>query len=84
MFCSDAVVTVLDTGSDQVFGIRRNYGPERLTRIIQNHGADKVLFASDSPWSNGQEEIAAIRSLPLEQEQIEMVLGKNAERLLRI
>ncbi len=60
------------------------YGLDRLTRIIRNHGAHKVLFATDSPWSNGKGEIAAIRSLPLEQEQIEMVLGKNAEGLLGI
>ena len=60
------------------------YGAERLTRVIRNHGADKVLFASDSPWSNGKEEIAAIRSLPLTQEQIDAVLGGNARRLLGI
>lgn len=59
------------------------YGAERLTRIIQNHGADRVLFASDSPWSNGKDEIAAIRALPLTPEEIEKVLGGNAERLLK-
>ena len=42
VFCSDAVVTVLDTGSDQVFGIRRNYGPEQLTALFN--------FSEQSRW----------------------------------
>ena len=61
VFCSDAVVTVLDTGSDQVFGIRRNYGPERLTalfnfsefsRWIYNPARGDRELRSGWPWAD--------------------------------
>ncbi len=60
------------------------YPPEQFLRIVQNHGADKILFGSDSPWSNAQKEIACIRSLPLTDEQKQAILGKNAGRILRL
>lgn len=58
------------------------YPQEQFLRIVQNHGADKILFGSDSPWSNAKNEIAHIRSLPLTEEQKNAILGKNAERVL--
>lgn len=39
------------------------YGKERFLRIVQKHGADKLLFASDSPWGNAAEEKAQLCSL---------------------
>ena len=46
------------------------------------HGAEKVLFGSDGPWTDPAAEIAWLRSLPLAEGVIEAVLGGNAERLL--
>jgi predicted TIM-barrel fold metal-dependent hydrolase len=57
---------------------------EQFLRIVKEHGADKILFASDSPWSNAKEEIEAIKALPLTGQEIKMILGLNAKRLLRI
>lgn len=60
------------------------YGCEQFMRIAEKHGTDKILFGTDSPWSKGNEEIKALNSLPLTQEQKEMIFCKNAERLLKI
>ncbi len=60
-----------------------NYYPhDRFLRIVEKHGADKILFGTDSPWSRGDEEINSLNSLPLTDEQKELILHKNAERIL--
>lgn len=55
---------------------------EQLLRIIKTHGADKILYGSDCPWDNPNNEIAMIKNLPLSDEEKEMIFYKNAERLL--
>jgi predicted TIM-barrel fold metal-dependent hydrolase len=60
------------------------YSKEQFLRIVEKHGADKILFASDSPWSNAKAEMECLKGLPLGQEEIEAMLGGNAMRLLRI
>lgn len=57
-------------------------GPARMTALIQAHGAEKVLFGTDSPWTDQAAEVAAIRDLPLTDEEKRTVLGENARRLL--
>jgi predicted TIM-barrel fold metal-dependent hydrolase len=58
------------------------YPKEQFLRIAKNHGADKILFGSDAPWSNAKTEIEHIRSLPLESHEIDAILGNNAKRIL--
>jgi len=60
------------------------YGKEQFLRIVRGHGADKILFGTDSPWSRADEELAALRSLPLTEEEKTAILGGNAKRLLEI
>lgn len=60
------------------------YPQDQFVRIVKNHGADKVLFASDSPWSNPKNEIALLRKTPLSDGEKERILGGNARRLLEI
>lgn len=60
------------------------FSREQFLRIVKGHGAQKILFASDSPWSNAKDEIDTIRSLPLTEREIEMILGINAQMLLNL
>ena len=54
-----------------------------MVRIIKNHGADKILFATDSPWNGQKEYIERFKRIKgLSDTEKEMVLGKNAERIL--
>ena len=50
--------------------------------MVQAFGADHILFGTDSPWRDAAAEMAWIRNLPLSEESKEMILGKNALRLL--
>src|SRR5574344_240023 len=54
----------------------------QFARIIKNHGAEKVLFATDSPWSGQKESVADIRALCLTDKEKNLVLCENACRLL--
>lgn len=54
-----------------------------LYRIIERHGEDKILFATDSPWSEATRDLKVIRSLGLSKSREEKILSKNALRLLR-
>lgn len=57
---------------------------ETFLRILKKHGADKILFGTDSPWSGQKESVEKIESLPLTQEEKERILWKNAKELLGI
>lgn len=56
--------------------------PVQLKRIIDNHGADKILFASDCPWHKSTDEIALIDSLGLTETQRRQIYYDNAAALL--
>ncbi len=62
---------------------RADLGTERMSAFIRAHGAARVLFATDSPWTEQQAEVAGIRALPLADEEKQAILGGNAERLLQ-
>ncbi len=51
-------------------------------QILQKHGADRILFATDSPWSGQKESLAYLRNLSLNQNELQQILGRNAEKLL--
>lgn len=60
------------------------FATEQFLRIVQNHGADRILFGSDSPWSNASRELEILNSLPLSAEEKRLITSENAKRLLKI
>ncbi len=58
--------------------------PEQMTRIIRKHGADRILFGSDSPWMDQGSSLRFLRSLDLTDKEKAAVLGENAAGLLKI
>lgn len=57
---------------------------DQFLRIARAHGVDKILFASDSPWSDTKAEIDRLNALPLSDTEKNLILGGNARRLLGI
>lgn len=55
---------------------------EQFLRIIKNHGADKILFATDSPWKGQKEFIKLLSDMPLKPEEKDLIFSGNACRLL--
>ncbi len=50
--------------------------------ILHRHDPARVLFATDTPWSDPAAEIAFVRSLGLSEEITDGILGGNAQRLV--
>lgn len=72
-------------GKDVYFDTAFSYGRmprEHCKRIIRSHGAERILFGSDMPWSGTDLELRFIDSLGLDKEEKAAVLGGNAGRLL--
>ncbi len=60
------------------------YPHDQFLRIVNEHGSDKILFGSDSPWSRADREIKTLNSLPLTPQQKDDILYRNAKRLLKL
>ncbi len=60
------------------------FPPPWAKEIIEKHGAKKILLGSDMPWSRTDYEINFIKSLDLPAEDMNLILGGNAQRLLEI
>ena len=57
---------------------------ETFTRMLRKHGEDKILFATDSPWSDIQEDVNIIKSYGLTKTLEDKIFRENARLLLGI
>ncbi len=55
---------------------------EMTRKIIERHGADNVLFATDSPWAPQSDYLEALKNLELGESNTKRILGGNAAKLL--
>lgn len=55
---------------------------EQFERIVKNHGADRVLFATDSPWGGQGETAEHLKKMDFTEEELERIFYKNALELL--
>ena len=58
--------------------------PEEAAQMIRAHGTEKMLFGTDYPMWDHEQELARFLALPLTEEERIAILGKNARRLLQI
>jgi len=56
---------------------------ERFCRIAGRIGTDRVLFGTDSPWTDQQQAIEGIRDCGLSPDDVTKILGSNAFDLLK-
>ena len=83
---SEDVLSLL-CGEDVYFDtayILRAIGEQRFKEILQKHGQDRILFASDSPWSSIEQDVAIIRSFALGKQAEDRIFYQNAQKLLGI
>lgn len=53
-------------------------------KIIEKHGADRVLFGTDTPWHTPAAELGMLATLELSNAEIENITFTNAAKLLEI
>lgn len=59
-------------------------GTEQFARIVKNHGSEKILFATDSPWECVSDTKKYIDEASLTDEEKANIFYKNAKKLLKI
>ena len=57
---------------------------DMFLKLCEKHGTDKILFATDSPWSDARREMEIIKSLPLAADAKEAIFSGNAKKLLNM
>ena len=57
---------------------------EQFLRMVRAFGAKRILFGSDSPWTDLAESLALIRESGLSPSEVQDILGNNAAGLLGI
>ena len=58
--------------------------PSLARDIIRAHGADRVLFGSDSPWEAPSETLAFLQGIGLDESELTLIKGENAKKILKI
>lgn len=74
-------------GKDIYFDTSFGYGviPKYYAQeIIDRHGADKILFGTDTPWHTAEMEMKLLNTLQISYGDFEKITHKNAEKLLGI
>ena len=56
---------------------------ERLYEILHLHDDGRILFGTDTPWSDPREEISFLKESGLSERALDNIFYKNAARLLR-
>ena len=56
----------------------------QFCNMVRNHGADKILFGTDSPWASQKESLKLLTSSGLSHGELADIMGGNAARLLGI
>lgn len=57
---------------------------EQFIRIVRNHGVNRIVFATDSPWAGQKETADWISGMELTQEELERIFWRNGAELLGI
>ena len=57
---------------------------EEFTEMIKDHGSDKILFGTDSPWADQAAEVNKIKQLKLSEAEKKNILAANAVKLLNM
>lgn len=84
--CNEGVLKYL-CGTDIYFDTSFGYSmmPKYYAqRILDKHGADKMLFGTDTPWHTPSMELRLLNSLDMSEEDREKIFYKNAQKLLGI
>ena len=55
---------------------------ERIVEVIKAHGADKIIFGTDSPWGDQKTDLEKFKALPLTEAEQKLIFYENAKKLL--
>lgn len=56
----------------------------QFLRIVRNHGPERILFATDSPWASQKSFVEYLQRLPLNEGEKQKILYENARQMLAL
>ncbi len=59
-----------------------NLGIERFRSMVISHGIDKIMFGTDSPWTDQRMEVETLKKCGFSSGELDKIFHKNAEQLL--
>ncbi len=59
-----------------------NLADEAFIRLVRKHGTDRVLFGTDSPWSDQADFVARIKKMGFSETEETQIFSENALKLL--
>ena len=62
--------------------VLRTVGKDVFCKILEKHGEDRILFGSDSPWSDIAQDAQILKSFSLNQQTEQKIFCENAKKLL--
>ncbi len=57
---------------------------ELFIKIVDKHGADRILFATDCPWRSMVEDIELVKNSNLNNDILDKIFYQNAKKLLKL
>lgn len=69
---------------DNVKNVEGNMDKEKFTRLVRAFGADKVLFGTDSPWSDQSLSVDWINETDLTEKEKQKIFWDNSSKILGI
>lgn len=67
---------------DYIQGVQGMLSPEAFVNLVRAMGTDRVLFGTDSPWSDQKEAVEWLRKTTLTEEEKERIFHENYERIV--
>lgn len=61
-----------------------NLSDEAFVRMVRKHGADRILFGTDSPWEEQKDYIGRLMDMPLTEQEKNSILEGSARALLAL
>lgn len=55
---------------------------EQFLRMVREHGADRIVFGTDSPWADQKKFVEILKEMPLEEEERNQIFAGTAVELL--
>lgn len=56
---------------------------DQFLRMVEKHGAEKILFGTDSPWYDQQQALEDLDNTGIGEKEKKLILGDNANRLFK-
>ena len=64
--------------------VLRFIGEETFKKMLERHGEDRILFGTDSPWSDVKRDVEILQSFSLPQNTEQKLFEGNARQLLKL